>query len=82
MLTDDYMDGFADGMEYEAIRNKNTINIGDVVVLKSGSTKMTVSSSYKPHDKNDTRIMFYCDWFSGLERQSAIFDIRTLKKVT
>jgi uncharacterized protein YodC (DUF2158 family) len=47
---------------------------GDVVQLKSGGPKMTVSSE-------EQYGMTYCVWFEGSKQQGANFNVETLKKV-
>lgn len=49
------------------------LNTGDIVQLKSGSPKMTVS-----HKLNDD---VYCIWFDGEDFRNKIFPFLTLQKV-
>jgi uncharacterized protein YodC (DUF2158 family) len=51
----------------------DAINVGDVVQLKSGGPRMTVSSI----DGRDV----YCEWFAATKRETGVFQVETLNKI-
>jgi len=54
----------------------NEIKLGDVVQLKSGSPRMTVSAVYRTPDGVPSA---YCEWFDGEKTQQKSFPITSLK---
>ena len=54
----------------------NEFNPGDVVVLKSGGPKMTVSMT---GDDNFQRPTVWCDWFEGSKKVSNTFPPTSLE---
>jgi uncharacterized protein YodC (DUF2158 family) len=64
------------------IKINNILYVGDIVTLKSGGPKMTVSKIIGPDDISNgvpiVAMFALCIWFSECLLQQAIFDIETL----
>ena len=69
-------------------------NVGDVVILKSGGPKMTVTHIIGGHTEPQYRMLDHvclvkgcqngdvvCEWFNGSERKQDCFKIATLEEV-
>lgn len=56
------------------------ITAGDVVQLKSGGPKMTVSHVGRAHLGGDV-LHAWCDWFEGTKKMEANFPLTSLKIV-
>lgn len=54
------------------------LKVGDVVVLKSGSPRMTIQNiaKYNYSDKDKAK----CVWFEGAKKYEDIFELETLEK--
>jgi len=60
----------------EKPKMSETFQLGDVVVLKSGGPKMTVSMT---GDDSFQRPTVWCDWFEGNKKISGTFPPSSLK---
>jgi uncharacterized protein YodC (DUF2158 family) len=58
------------------VTKMNEIKLGDVVQVKSGGPRMTVSAVYRNPDGVPSA---YCDWFDGKKTQKNSFPIASLK---
>jgi uncharacterized protein YodC (DUF2158 family) len=64
-------------LERSRFEMSNEFNAGDVVQLKSGGPKMTVSTVGQFSGEIKAR----CDWFEGTTPKYAMFPLTSLKKV-
>ena len=58
------------------VAKMDEIKPGNVVQLKAGGPKMTVSAVYRNPDEVTSA---YCDWFDGKKTQQKSFPITSLK---
>jgi uncharacterized protein YodC (DUF2158 family) len=58
----------------------NEIKVGDVVQLKSGGPKMTVSQTGNTAF-GDTVVHAWCDWFEGNKKMDGVFPLTSLRAV-
>lgn len=58
------------------------VQVGDIVVLKSGGPEMTISEVLSIPRPADGQLLVACVWFDGSHHSKAVFTVKTLKRKT
>ncbi len=58
---------------------ENEIKTGDLVWLKSGGPKMTVTNVGTPMGKRN--VSAWCSWFEGKKSENGVFALESLTKI-